>query len=346
MDNQYFKVRIQTKYDSRKRRIKKTINFGLCLIMIIGAILLFTRLTNLTLSDFLREVRVEAMSISSPEPKKVQEDTITKKKREINTVKTRTVLIRPATDGAIRLSYDNKENEINHIEKSAELKSIIPFAKQAQKVSKNDWNKAQKQLAKEARRQKILAEKRRKLRIKRKREKLARLRRRNAKYVPEGFGKTLAYMKWDCVTAKGTPQYRLKSAAEHYNSKGMGMVNGRFTIAIKPYYGAVGDYLDITFADGTIMKAIVVDEKGEENEPGKGNYSNIYASSNRRQLARGVTDKVHTDGSVLEFVVDGEGKTTGWRGFAGYNGHKTVGKLYPQFAQNIKYISKMGNFWK
>lgn len=343
MKKQYFDVRVQTEYDSRKKRIRKTINFGLYLLVIMGAILLLKKCTNITINDIIKEVKAEAMIITSPkpEPKKVIE-----KKGDIITVKTKTIMIRPATSGAISLSLHNGDNEISYTEKSTELKSITPILKNAQKVRKKDWDKGQKELAKEARRQKKIAEKKRLLKLKKKREKIARLRRKRAKYVPQGFGKALAYMKWDCVTAKGTPQYKLKKQAEHYNSKGMGMVNSRFTIAIKPYYGAVGDYLDITFADGTVMKAIVVDEKGEENEPGKGNYSSIYASSNRKQLARGVTNRVHTDGSVLEFVVDGEGKTTGWRGFAGYNGHKTVRKLYPQFAQNIKYISKMGNYWK
>lgn len=344
MDNNEFKVRIQTKYDSRKRNQLRIRNAGLCFILLIAIILLLDQVVFPGCLDHFAEAK-SIISIT-PEPTATKQPIIVEKKLTTIPDVTPEPTVEPVTASAIELVPPYGEEETKELEKSNELKPIAPVVKYLHDKKNSEWRRWRKKVHKSYVHKKKVEERKRRRKLARiRKEKIKRLRRRNAKSVPTGFGKTLAYMKWDCVTARGTKQWKLKCSAEHYNSKGMGMVNDRFAIAIKPYYGAVGDYLDITFEDGTIMKAIVVDEKGGENEPGKGNYSSIHASSNRKQLALGVTNKVHTDGSVLEFVVDGEGKTTGWNGFAGYNGSKTVNKLYPQFAQNIKYISKMGNYW-
>ena len=156
--------------------------------------------------------------------------------------------------------------------------------------------------------------------------------------VPEGFGKTLSYMGWQLVTSKTSNQYKLREdAGQNFDKDGLGYIGDRYTVAVKPYYGAVGDMLDVQMADGSIMKAIVADEKGHENEPGGEDYNK---SENAAQRNAGVTDRVHTDGSVVEWVIDKTG------GFAGYGGSKTIKKLHPEWGNGMISITNVGNYWK
>lgn len=330
-----FNVRIRTKYDSKKRTKKRMQNVVVGFLIIAFGVIAVNFLIAMNAGHKNAEAKTRELEDLDM----------------VNIIATATPIAAPAiaepTATICPPSGVVQETLIRALKKSNEYKiaeTVINNLKIARDV--------QIEKQKEVERQKKLKEERlrkKKERLRKKKLEKARiqkLRKKNRKYVPSGFGDTCSYMKWDCITSRSSKQWKLKQEAEAYNSKGMGYVNGRFAIAIKPYYGGIGDYLDICYEDGSIMKAIVVDEKGSENEPGKGTTSEIYASSNKKQLALGVTNKVHTDGSVLEFVVDGEGKTTGWNGFRCYNGNKTVSKLYPEFDQNIKWIAKVGNYWK
>ena len=126
----------------------------------------------------------------------------------------------------------------------------------------------------------------------------------DTKSVPEGFGSVMSYMGWQSITSPSSMQYKLKQEAMGFDSDGIGKVGDRFAIAVKPYYGLTGDLLDVKYKDGTVLKGIVADVKGSENEPGKGQSKYINMESNKRQLQMGVTDRVHADGSVVEWVVD------------------------------------------
>ena len=49
------------------------------------------------------------------------------------------------------------------------------------------------------------------------------------------------------------------SEAESYNNDGLGMVGDRYAVAMKPYYGAVGDYLNIVQEEPQIHVSDVID---------------------------------------------------------------------------------------
>lgn len=341
MKNENWNVNVRTKYKSEKRTKKNYRGFELCLMTILFGFLL----TELWIIPKETQSVVHA---NTTVPLVIQTmDAGNYEQKEVKVSSTPTPSAIVATRSAVDVSpqYGGEDKTINKMKKSNEfVETVVSNTRAMKKKEWKQWKKkAHKEYLKELKRERI-RERKRKARLKRIREK--RLRKKNAKAVPSGFGGVMSFMKWDLITSRSSKQYKLKQIAEHYNKKGMGMINGRFAIAVKKYYGDIGDYLDVTYKDGTILKCIVVDNKGSENEPGKGRSSEIHASSNKRQLSLGVTNKVHTDGSVIEFVVDGEGKTTGWKGFACYNGSKTPEKLYPHLSQPIRSISKMGNYWK
>ena len=164
------------------------------------------------------------------------------------------------------------------------------------------------------------------------------------KSVPSGFGRTMAYMDWDLITSKTSKQMKLiNDAGKSFDKDGLGMVGDRYTVAVKPYYGTIGDYLNVQYEDGTIVKTIVADQKGRENEPGSYLYN---AASNATQRKQGITNKVHTDGSVVEWVIDGHGRHGSYGAFSGYGGTRTVASLHPEWRKNIATITNVGNYWK
>lgn len=166
----------------------------------------------------------------------------------------------------------------------------------------------------------------------------------SVKAVPSGFGKTMSYMDWDLITSKTSTQMKLiNDAGKSFDKDGLGMVGDRYTVAVKPYYGTIGDYLNVQYEDGTVVKAIVADQKGRENEPGNYLYS---AASNAKQRSQGITDRVHTDGSVVEWVIDGHGRHGSYGAFSGYGGSKTVAALHPEWHKNMTSITNVGNYWK
>lgn len=149
--------------------------------------------------------------------------------------------------------------------------------------------------------------------------------------VPNGFPKALSYMGWQLITSKTSNQYKLREAAGmNFDKDGLGIIriNGedRYTVAVKPAYGKPGDLININYKDGTILKAIVADQKGtENNRPGQSYYE--------------YSNFVHSDGSVVEFVLDK------YAGFKGYNGNKTVSQLHPEWNKEMKSITNVGNYW-
>ena len=151
------------------------------------------------------------------------------------------------------------------------------------------------------------------------------------KDVPKGYGKVHTYMGWGCITAKSSNQYKLKSQVESYDSNGMGIVGDRFAVAMKPYYGNVGDYLNIVQEDGTMYKVAIADIKGNENAS-DGNISKY----------------VHGDGSLVEFVVNKNSWYSTSKGGQASNMHANVGtkSFMPELGKNIASITNVGNFWE
>lgn len=126
-------------------------------------------------------------------------------------------------------------------------------------------------------------------------------------YTGDGSqGKFKAYMDKDAITAKSSPQYKLKEQAT-IDSNGIACVDGRMLIAVGTGHNApVGTNLDVTLTDGTVLKCKVGDIK-----------------QNRHTDA---TNKVCTgNGSIIEFLVETscmntKAKQMGDVSYAGYFG--------------------------
>lgn len=140
-------------------------------------------------------------------------------------------------------------------------------------------------------------------------------------YVPGYCGSVHPYMGWACITDTSSPQYKLKQACESYDDDGFGKVGKRYAVAMKPYYGDIGDYVDIIQNDGIEYHCIIVDHKGMENKSEDG-WLATYA---------------HFENDIVEFVVN----KSSW-----YGTDKTVSQYHPEFSRNIKTIYNVGNYWE
>lgn len=132
------------------------------------------------------------------------------------------------------------------------------------------------------------------------------------KYVPTGKGAPKTYMRYEQKWSKGSRQRTLHATVSndvYYDDNGYAIYDNRYFVAVKPYYGSVGDYIDVYQKDGTIIPCIIGDIKGSEND-------NKY---------------IHYDGSIVEFMVD--------RGFKG------VKRTRPEFCQSITTIKNLGNYF-
>jgi hypothetical protein len=140
------------------------------------------------------------------------------------------------------------------------------------------------------------------------------------KFVPDYCGSVHPYMGWQTITCKGTKQYELRMEAQNFDSDGIGKVKDRYAVAVKPYYGEIGDFLNVVQNDGTVYKCIIVDFKGMENES-KDGWLATYA---------------HGENDIIEFVVDKDS----W-----YGTDKSIRSIHPEWAHNIKSITNVGNYW-
>ena len=140
------------------------------------------------------------------------------------------------------------------------------------------------------------------------------------KFVPDYCGSVHPYMGWACITDESSPQYKLKKEVENYDENGFGKVGNRYAVAMKPYYGKIGDYIDVVQNDGIEYHCIIVDYKGMENKEEDG-WLATYA---------------HGMNDIIEFVVDKES----W-----YSTDKTVKQYHPEFSRNISKIYNVGSYW-
>ena len=126
-------------------------------------------------------------------------------------------------------------------------------------------------------------------------------------YTGDGSqGKFKAYMDKDAITAKSSPQYKLKEQAT-IDSNGIACVDGRMLIAVGTGHNApVGTNLDVTLTDGTVLKCKVGDIKQNRHT----DATNKICSGN---------------GSIIEFLVETscmntKAKQMGDVSYAGYFG--------------------------
>lgn len=142
------------------------------------------------------------------------------------------------------------------------------------------------------------------------------------RYVPDGVGACHPYMAWQLISDPSTPQYQLRMEAESYDENDFGKIGDRYAVAVKPYYGKIGDYIDVIQEDGSIIYCIIAEYKGDENR----NVDKIFATY------------YHTHKDVVEFIVN----QCAWYGSTP---ERTVYDYHPEWNQNIDVIYNVGNYW-
>lgn len=95
-----------------------------------------------------------------------------------------------------------------------------------------------------------------------------------------------SYMDYRAITAKTSRQYILQHTLAYTGDYGLRMVNGRYCVALGSYYTkTIGQYVDIELENGKIIHGILADQKSDAHTD--------------------AMNQIHSDGSVVEFVVDG-----------------------------------------
>lgn len=94
-----------------------------------------------------------------------------------------------------------------------------------------------------------------------------------------------SYMDYRLITLKSSRQYELQKSLAYTNEQGLRMVNGRYCIALGSYYTTtIGQYVDVELENGKIICGILADCKADKDTDS--------------------TNRIHSDGSVVEFVID------------------------------------------
>ena len=130
-------------------------------------------------------------------------------------------------------------------------------------------------------------------------------------YVPEGYGAIHTFMAYNQNWVNPSPQYTYHNQVKDfvwYDNRGFARLKDRYFVAVKPYYGEVGDYLNVYQDDGTIIRCVIGDIKGMENP-------SIY---------------YHINGDVVEFMVD--------------KNFTSVSERAPEFSHNITKIVNVGKY--
>lgn len=93
------------------------------------------------------------------------------------------------------------------------------------------------------------------------------------------------YMDYRTITSTNSRQYKLQKSLAYTDSKGLRVVNGRYCVAVGSYYTTtIGQHIDIELENGKVIKGILADCKADKDTDS--------------------TNRMHPDGSVVEFVVD------------------------------------------
>ena len=143
--------------------------------------------------------------------------------------------------------------------------------------------------------------------------------------LPEGLGSVHTYMGWQCITATGSKQYKLREAAGMiFDEEGFAKIGDRYVVATTTTFGNVGDFIDVYQEDGTIIKCVIGDIKSQGDA--------------------GCNKWGHNNGTcVVEFVVD---KNKWYQNGAGAHSNPGTASCHPEWNQNIDKIVNKGNFFE
>ena len=91
-------------------------------------------------------------------------------------------------------------------------------------------------------------------------------------------------MGYKAITLTSSNQYKLQKIAST-DKNGFRKVGDRYCIAVGSYYTTtIGQYIDVELKNGNVIKGILADCKADKDTDS--------------------TNRIHSDGSVVEFVVD------------------------------------------
>lgn len=139
-----------------------------------------------------------------------------------------------------------------------------------------------------------------------------------------GLTNSYTYMGWQLITDPTSQQYKLREdAGMNFDSEGFGIIYNRYVIACTEYYGNVGDYIDWTLANGSILHTIIGDVKSS-SDPNYNQYGHIIGNSL----------------NVVEFVVD----QTTWYTNPMHDNPGTA-NCHPEWAGLIQQFDNNGNYW-
>lgn len=94
-----------------------------------------------------------------------------------------------------------------------------------------------------------------------------------------------SYMDYRRITLTSSKQYKLQHSLAYTGEHGIRMVNERYCVAVGSYYTTtIGQYIDIELENGNVIHGILADCKDDKDTDS--------------------TNRLHSDGSVVEFVVD------------------------------------------
>lgn len=94
-----------------------------------------------------------------------------------------------------------------------------------------------------------------------------------------------SYMDYRRITSKSSRQYELQHSLAYTGNHGIRMVGDRYCVAVGSYYTTtIGQYIDIELKNGNVIHGILADCKDDKDTDS--------------------TNRLHSDGSVVEFVVD------------------------------------------
>ncbi|MGF6990408.1 hypothetical protein M2150_001669 [Lachnospiraceae bacterium PM6-15] len=136
--------------------------------------------------------------------------------------------------------------------------------------------------------------------------------------IPEPYGTEYSYMGWQTITSPSSKQYQLRQeAGMNFDANGFGVIKGRYVVACTTTYGQVGDYIDWTLENGTVIKAVIGDIKNQNDA--------------------GCNEWGHKNGAcVIEFVVD----KASWYGTSKYPTN-----FHPEWNSRVVNAHKVGSFW-
>lgn len=139
--------------------------------------------------------------------------------------------------------------------------------------------------------------------------------------LPAGLGSVHTYMGWQCITAKGSHQYKLREAAGmKFDNEGFAKIGDRYVVATTTTFGNVGDFIDVYQEDGTVIKCVIGDIKSQSDA--------------------GCTKWGHNNGQcVVEFVVD----RSKW--YSPMHVNPGTSSCHPEWNMNITKVVNNGNFF-